>query len=62
MVFGPGGFNPGYEQPFDNYGPPPPHIVGRPPYGRPPRSFGNPMMRGLKILSQFFRLILLHFI
>ncbi|CAF1263122.1 unnamed protein product [Adineta ricciae] len=36
---GPGGF----AQPFDNFGPP---MGGRPPFGRPPRGFGGPMMRG----------------
>jgi cold shock CspA family protein len=44
---GPGGFDQGYNQPFDNYGPPPPPPMGgRPPFGRPPRNFGGPMMRG----------------
>jgi len=41
---GPGGFDQGFNQPFDNYGPP--QMVGRPPFGRPPRGFGGPMMRG----------------
>jgi Y-box-binding protein 1 len=43
-----GGFDGGYNQPFvpqfEDYGPPP--MVGRPPFGRPPRGFGGPMMRG----------------
>lgn len=38
---GPGGFR----QQFDNYGPPPP-MVGRPPFDRPPRGFPGPMLRG----------------
>jgi Y-box-binding protein 1 len=37
---GPGGFH----QRFDNYGPPP--MGGRPPFGRPPRGFDGPMLRG----------------
>jgi Y-box-binding protein 1 len=41
---GPGGFDQGFGQPFDNYGPP--QMVGRPPFGRPPRGFGGPMIRG----------------
>jgi len=39
-----GGYNQGFGQPFETYGPPP--MVGRPPFGRPPRGFGGPMMRG----------------
>jgi len=40
---GPGGYDPNYGPPFD-YRPP---MVGRPPFGRPPRDFGGPpMMRG----------------
>ena len=39
-----GGFDPSFGQPFENYGPPP--MVGRPPFGRPPRGFGGPMLRG----------------
>jgi Y-box-binding protein 1 len=39
-----GGYNQGFGQPFENYGPPP--MVGRPPFGRPPRGFGGPMIRG----------------
>jgi len=38
------GYNQGFGQPFESYGPPP--MVGRPPFGRPPRGFGGPMMRG----------------
>jgi Y-box-binding protein 1 len=41
---GPGGFDQGFGQPFENYGPP--QMMGRPPFGRPPRGFGGPMMRG----------------
>jgi len=41
---GPGGFDQDFNQPFDNYGPP--HMGGRPPFGRPPRDFGPPMFRG----------------
>jgi hypothetical protein len=49
LFSGPGGFDQGYNQPFDNYGPPPPPPMGgRPPFGRPPRGFGGPMMRGTK--------------
>jgi len=44
-----GGFNGGYDQgfapPFEGYGPPP-AMMGRPPYGRPPRGFPGPMFRG----------------
>ncbi len=48
MFLCPGGFNPGFDQPFDSYGPPPPpQMVGRPVYGRPPRGFGGPMLRGV---------------
>jgi cold shock CspA family protein len=39
-----GGYNQGFNQQFENYGPPP--MIGRPPFGRPPRGFGGPMMRG----------------
>ena len=43
-----GGFEGGYSQPFgapfDNYGPPP--MSGRPPFTRPGRGFGGPMLRG----------------
>jgi len=39
-----GGFNPGFGQPFEPYGAPP--MVGGPPFGRPPRGMGGPMMRG----------------
>jgi len=39
-----GGYDQGFGQPFESYGPPP--MVGRPPFGRPPRGFGGPMMRG----------------
>jgi len=39
-----GGYNQDFGQPFENYGPP--QMVGRPPFGRPPRGFGGPMMRG----------------
>jgi len=43
-----GGFEGGYDQPFgppfEGYGPPP--MGGRPPFGRPPRAFGGPMIRG----------------
>jgi len=42
---GPGGFEQDYGRPFDNFGPPP-MVGGRPPFGRPPRDFGGPMMRG----------------
>ena len=31
--------------PFDAYGPPP--MMGRPPFGGPPRGFAGPMLRGL---------------
>jgi len=41
---GPGGFDPNFNQPFETYGPPP--MIGRPTFGRPPRVFGGPMMRG----------------
>jgi len=41
---GDGGYNQGFGQPFESYGPPP--MVGRPPFGRPPRGFGGPMLRG----------------
>jgi len=37
---GPGGFDPGFNHPFGNYGPPPQMM------GRPPRGFGGPMFRG----------------
>jgi len=41
---GQGGFGgQGFNQPFDNYGPPP---MGGRPFGRPPRPFDGPMMRG----------------
>jgi len=39
-----GGYNPGFGQPFEPYGPPP--MVGRPPFVRPPRGMGGPMLRG----------------
>jgi Y-box-binding protein 1 len=39
-----GGYDQNFGQPFEGYGPPP--MVGRPPYGRPPRGFGGPMLRG----------------
>lgn len=39
-----GGFDPSFGQPFENYGPPP--MIGRPPFSRPPRGFGGPMLRG----------------
>ena len=51
LFLGPGGYDQGFGQPFDNYGPPP--MIGRPPFGRPPRDFGAPMFRGMKILSNF---------
>jgi cold shock CspA family protein len=38
-----GGYDQGFGQPFESYGPP---MGGRPPFGRPPRGFGGPMMRG----------------
>lgn len=38
-----GGYNQGFGQPFEGYGPP---MVGRPPFGRPPRVYGGPMIRG----------------
>jgi len=38
------GFDQGFNQPYDNYGPQ--QMVGRPPYGRPPRGFGGPVIRG----------------
>jgi cold shock CspA family protein len=41
---GPGGFDQGFPPQFDNYGPP--QMVGRPPFGRPPRGYPGPMMRG----------------
>lgn len=40
-----GGYDQGFGQQFDNYGPPP--MGGRPPFGRPPRGFGGPMLRGI---------------
>ncbi len=52
IFLGPGGFDPNFGQPFDNYGPPP--MVGRPQFGRPPRGFGGPMLRGIKISGPFF--------
>jgi len=48
---GPGGYDQGFGQPYDNFGPP--QMMGRPPFGRPPRGFGGPMFRGMKILSDF---------
>jgi hypothetical protein len=57
---GPGGFDQGFGQPFDNYGPP--QMVGRPPFGRPPRGFGGPMIRGMLIPSHFLSYILLYLI
>ena len=42
-----GGFDPSFGQPFENYGPPP--MVGRPPFARPPRGFGGPMLRGTTV-------------
>ena len=42
-----GGYNPAFDQPYDNYGLPPPPMGGRPQYGRPPRGMGAPMLRGL---------------
>ena len=39
------GYSQGFGQPFDNYGPPPP-MAGRPPFTRPGRGFGGPMLRG----------------
>jgi hypothetical protein len=41
-----GGYNQGFGQPFEGYGPPP--MVGRPPFGRPPRGFPGPMIRGIE--------------
>jgi len=41
---GPGNYEQDYGPPFDNFGPPP--MIGRPQYGRPPRGFGGPMIRG----------------
>jgi Y-box-binding protein 1 len=38
------GYDQGFGQPFESYGPP--GMVGRPPFGRPPRGFGGPMIRG----------------
>jgi len=38
------GYNQGFGQPFEGYGPPP--MVGRPPFARPGRGFGGPMLRG----------------
>jgi len=38
-----GGFNQNFGQPYENFGPP---MGGRPPFGRPPRGFGGPMIRG----------------
>ncbi len=40
-----GAYEPGFGPQFETYGPP---MVGRPPFGRPPRAFGGPMMRGIK--------------
>jgi cold shock CspA family protein len=37
-----GAYEPGFGPQFETYGPP---MVGRPPFGRPPRAFGGPMMR-----------------
>jgi len=36
------GYNPGFGPTFETYGPP----MGGRPFGRPPRGFGGPMMRG----------------
>jgi hypothetical protein len=47
-----GGFDPNYGPPFSNFGPPP--MVGRPPFGRPPRGgLGGPMIRGMKFSSHW---------
>lgn len=45
FIEGRGNFRPDFMPPFDHYGPTP--MMGRPPYGGPPRGFAGPMLRGL---------------
>lgn len=47
---GPVGFNPGAGPPFNNYGPPP--MIGRPPFGPPPRGFGRSEFSGPMLRDQ----------
>lgn len=51
-----GAFDSGYSQtfgqPFDNYGPPP--MAGRPPFARPGRGFGGPILRGIDRSNSLF--------